>query len=244
MTLQPFTATHPYMPSSGNHEAYGTQGGGKFLQYTRRFQAVTENVGASSGSNTNLWYSFDTPLVHWIAFTVESWTMTAQQLAEQAAWIAADVAKIDRAVTPWVVAFSHKAWQMDQTTWSLFDWMTPAGVDFHFVGHWHQYTRFPPIDSRNNTVVADYDCISADNSTYTNPKYPTLIVTGAPGDIEVNPDHCSEKWQLAGKCSGNYGYGYFKVWNASVATWFWNTTVPVKGSPVPNYSDSLTIVKS
>ena len=78
-----------------------------------------------------------------------------------------------------------------------------------------------------------------------------------------------EEWQIAGKCSGNYGYGvssftqlapmrahtrkltvfrfspsqYFKVWNASVATWYWNTTVPVKGSPVPNYSDSLTIIK-
>lgn len=51
-------------------------------------------------------------------------------------------------------------------------------------------TRYPPIDSRNNQVVADYACMSADNSTYTNPKYPTLIVTGAPGDIEVNPDHC------------------------------------------------------
>ena len=54
-----------------------------------------------------------------------------------------------------------------------------------------QYTRYPPIDSRNNKVVADYACMSADNSTYTNPKYPTLIVAGAPGDIEVNPDHCS-----------------------------------------------------
>jgi len=131
--------------------------------------------------------------------------MTPAQLAAQAAWIAADVAKVDRAVTPWVVAFSHKAWQMDSTTWSLFDWMTPAGVDFHFVGHWHQYTRYPPIDSRGGKVVSDFACMSADNSTYTNPKYPTLIVTGAPGDIEVNPDHCQEPYQIQNLCSGNYG---------------------------------------
>ena len=77
---------------------------------------MTENAAANSGSPNNFWYSFDTPLVHWIAFTAETWTMSAQQLAAQAAWIAADVAKVDRAVTPWVVAFSHKAWQMDSTT--------------------------------------------------------------------------------------------------------------------------------
>ena len=38
------------------------------------------------------------------------------------------------------------------------------------VGHWHQYTRYPPIDSRNGKVVADYASMSADNATYTNPK--------------------------------------------------------------------------
>ena len=31
-SLQPFAATHPYMASPGNHEAYGTQGGGNFSQ--------------------------------------------------------------------------------------------------------------------------------------------------------------------------------------------------------------------
>jgi hypothetical protein len=81
-----------------------------------RYRAVRENAGANSGSPNNFWYSFETPLIHWIAFTAESWTMTPAQLAEQAAWIAADVAKVDRSVTPWVVAFSHKAWQMDSTT--------------------------------------------------------------------------------------------------------------------------------
>ena len=33
------------------------------------------------------------------------------------------------------------------------------------VGHWHQYTRYPPIDSRGGKVVADYASMSADNKT-------------------------------------------------------------------------------
>ena len=110
------TTYQPRRVSPGNHEAYGTQGGGAFEQFALRYRAVRENAGANSGSPNNFWYSFQTPLIHWIAFTAESWTMTPAQLAEQAAWIAADVAKVDRTVTPWVVAFSHKAWQMDSTT--------------------------------------------------------------------------------------------------------------------------------
>lgn len=64
------------------------------------------------------------------------------------------------------------------------------------MGHWHQYTRYPSIDSRNNKVVIDSDCLSSDNSTYTNCKYPILVVTGAPGDQEVNPHSCKEEVRL------------------------------------------------
>jgi hypothetical protein len=205
------------------------------------------------------------------------------------------------------------------------------------VGHWHQYTRYPPIDSRGGKVVADYASMSADNktsvpngadtrtshaacrlrlphsyppSTAGTPTLSTLrsssrarlatcesapqprmhahallvrlharaharsltstCAAHATGDAssEVNPDHCQEEWQIQNLCSGNYGryeslrarmrlrtqpltcgprppgYGYFQVHNASVATWFWNTTVPVRGSNNPAFSDSLTIVKT
>ena len=133
LSLRPINPPHTSLSHHRYRLRYGTQGGGAFEQFALRYRAVRENAGANSGSPNNFWYSFETPLIHWIAFTAESWTMTPAQLAAQSAWLAADVAKVDRSVTPWVVAFSHKAWQMDSTTWSLFDWMAPAGVDFHFV---------------------------------------------------------------------------------------------------------------
>jgi len=70
--------------------------------------------------------------VHWIAFTVETWTMSQAQLAEQAARIAADLATVDRSVTPWVMAFAHKWFQMDETTADLFDFMGSSGIDMFF----------------------------------------------------------------------------------------------------------------
>lgn len=196
-----------YTPAPlSQHEAYGTQGGGAFANYAMRMRALSTYVGANSGSNSSFWYSFDTPLCHWIAFSGESWTMSAAQLAEQAAWVAADLAKVDRAVTPWVLAFSHKSYMMDSTTWALYDFLATFKVDVQFVGHWHQYTRYPPIDSRGGKVVVDMASVSADQRTYTNPLYPTVIVAGAPGDGEVNPKGCNEPHNLY--CSGNYGYGW------------------------------------
>jgi alkaline phosphatase D len=241
-SIQPYAATVPYMGSAGNHEAYGTQGGGNFSQFVLRNRALQEGVGQTSGSNTNLYYSFETPLIHWVAFTAETWTMSEQQIATQAAWLQKDLSSVDRSVTPWVVAFSHKSFQMDQTTWGLFDVLVENKVDVQFVGHWHQYTRFPPIDSRNGKVVVDYASLSNGNTTYTDAQYPVIIVAGAPGNQEVDPRTCTEEWQI--NCTGNYGYGHFQVINATHAHWVWETTVPVKGGPDPTFRDDVWFVKT
>lgn len=91
-------------------------------------------------------------------------------------------------------------------------------------------------------MKVDMASVSADKSVYTNPKYPVLVVTGAPGDGEVNPRTCTEENQIL--CSGNYGYGLAQAVNATHFHWTWNTTVPVAGSPDPKFSDDLWIVKT
>jgi hypothetical protein len=37
------------------------------MQYTRRFAAVAQGVGETSGSKSNFYYSFDDGLVHFVA---------------------------------------------------------------------------------------------------------------------------------------------------------------------------------
>jgi hypothetical protein len=240
--IQPYAAVRPYMASPGNHEAYGTQGGGNFTQFYYRYRALAEYAGKNSGSNSNFWYSFETPFIHWLAFTAETWTMSPEQLATQLAFVNADLAKVNRTKTPFVVAFSHKSFQMDQTTQSLFDFLANNNVDLQIVGHWHLYSRLNSIDSRNNKVVIDSACLSPDNRTYTNAKYPIIVVVGAPGDQEVNPRTCEESYQI--NCSGNYGYGYLQAMNMTHLHATWHTTVPVAGSPDPNFSDDFWIVKT
>lgn len=77
----------------------------------------------------------------------------------------ADLAAVDRARTPWVVAYSHKVrvccvpllrpasgdslpaphlqhWWMDNTDFSqISPLLQAAGVDVLFAGHWHYYYR-------------------------------------------------------------------------------------------------------
>ncbi len=98
---------------------------------------------------------------------------------------------------------------MDQTEWGLYDFLADYNVDMQFFGHWHLYARYPPIDSRNNKTVVDSAAVSKDKRTYTNPKYPVGIVTGAPGDHEVNPKSCAKDNDLY--CSGNYGVSSFNA---------------------------------
>ena len=67
--------------------------------------------------------------------------MSADQLAAQQAFVTKDLTAVDRSVTPWVVAFSHKAYMMDQTTWAMHDFITTFKVDWWFTGHWHQVSH-------------------------------------------------------------------------------------------------------
>ncbi len=87
----------------------------------------------------------------------------------------------------------------------------------------------------------DKACISADGSTYTNPKYLVNIVTGASGDRE-DDDKCNSGDANSYTCSENYGWGVFQALNATHATWQFHT-VRADGPGAKDYSDSLTIVQ-
>ncbi len=86
----------------------------------------------------------------------------------------------------------------------------------------------------------DTEAVSADGSTYTNPKYMTTIVSGGAGNREDESHYVKDAISQTGV--ENYGYGYWQAINATVATWNWHTVVP-NGGP-KDYSDSLTIVQT
>jgi len=134
------------MPAEGNHESCGfclgvpelPRSAGNMTEYKLRFHSTSLYAGANSGSNNNRYYSFNQGLTHFIVFTAEAYIYARDDtfLANQVAFMAADLAAVDRAATPWVVALVHKDWTMETEAFSAF---TPildkGGVDVLFCGH-------------------------------------------------------------------------------------------------------------
>jgi hypothetical protein len=113
--IQGYAATHPVTCVEGNHER-----GGNFSEYNARFTAVgLLGAGAVSGTNTPRYYSFSRGLTHFLVFSAEAYTYSsgAEFIANQLAFMKADLAAVDRAVTPWVVALIHKACALLRWRW-------------------------------------------------------------------------------------------------------------------------------
>ena len=111
---------------------------GNFSEYRARFASVTLGAGAASGSNSNIYYSFDLGLTHYIGFSAEAYAYNsgASFLANQLAFMQADLAAVDRTRTPWVVALVHKDWDMEAEAYQNFYPVLEAGkVDVLFCGH-------------------------------------------------------------------------------------------------------------
>jgi hypothetical protein len=190
MTLmQGYAATKAVMPCSGNHEACGACAGiaalplsaGNFTQYRARMHAVARNSNTGSAS----YYSFNRGLTHFIVFSAEAYLYARSEvfLANQLAFIKADLAAVDRRATPWVVGVVHKDWTMEAEAFAAFSPLLEAGgVDVTFVGHVHYYNRYMPYNPM--TANTDTAAVSADGATYTDAKWMVTIVTGAAGNHE------------------------------------------------------------
>lgn len=101
-----------------------------------------------SGSTSNLYYSFEVAGTHvimlgsYVEFDAES---------DQYRWLQADLAKIDRKKTPWVVVLLHAPWYNTNTAHqgegesmrqAMEELLYNARVDVVFAGHVHAYERF------------------------------------------------------------------------------------------------------
>jgi hypothetical protein len=246
--IQGYAATKPVMPVAGNHEACGgcpanavdPLSAGNFSEYRIRMHSVSQN----SNTGNNIFYSFERGLTHFLVFSAEAYLYARSEvfLANQLAFMKADLAAVDRTRTPWVVALVHKDYAMEAEAFAAFaPVLNAGGVDLLFCGHVHYYLRNLPYDSVAGKT--DSGSASADGHTYEEPKYMVTIVTGASGDREDDSKCPKDLASPAIACSQNYGYGLFTAVNATHATWTFKTIL-ADGPGPKDYSDSLLIVQS
>jgi acid phosphatase type 7 len=211
--LSPTMTQVPYMVVVGNHEAECHSARcilssskkdqlGNYQAYNARFKMPS----AESGGAKNMWYSFEHGPVHFTTMSSETDYDGAPKnsytgrkyggFGNQIAWLEADLKKANanRAKVPWLVVAMHRAMYTPTLADSngqpkgeaapvqkaFEDLFIKYNVDLVISGHVHLYSRQLPI-KKGQPVL---DGVSADRRTYTNPKAPVYVITGAAGSNE------------------------------------------------------------
>ncbi|CAL5347564.1 unnamed protein product [Camellia sinensis] len=241
--MEPLTSRVPLMVIEGNHEIETQAAGISFQSYLTRF-AVPSN---ESGSNSNFYYSFDAGGAHFIMLGAY---VDYNSTGTQYAWLKEDLSKIDRSVTPWLVAAWHSPWYNSYSShYQEFECMRQQmeallyqyGVDIVLSGHVHAYERM----NRVYNYMLD-------------PCGPVYITVGDGGNIEkVDVDHADDPGKCpsagdnmpefggvchlnfsSGPAKGNFcwdkqpewsayressfGHGILEVVNSTYALWTWH----------------------
>nr|AGL44399.1 calcineurin-like phosphoesterase [Manihot esculenta] len=210
--VEPLASQRPWMVTQGNHEVekLPVLHTSTFTAYNARWQMPVEE----SESNSNLFYSFNVASgVHVIM--LGSYTDFDPQ-SPQYKWLQADLAKVDRAKTPWIIVLIHAPWYNSNTAHQgepesvdmkqfMEGLLYQARVDVVFAGHVHAYERF----TRVYQGKAD-DC------------GPVHITIGDGGNREgLASDYIEPKPAISVFREASFGHGQLEVVNATHAQWRW-----------------------
>ncbi|KAK4576180.1 hypothetical protein RGQ29_026929 [Quercus rubra] len=207
--VQPLASAKPWMVTEGNHEQENIpllKDG--FESYNARWKMPFEE----SGSSSNLYYSFEVAGVHVIM--LGSYTDYDEQ-SDQFSWLKADLSKVDRTKTPWLLVLFHVPWynsnkahkgEGDGMMAAMESLLYAASVDMVLSGHVHAYERSKRV-----------------NNGRPDPCGAVHITIGDGGNREglahgyINPQ---PEWSVFREAS--FGHGELKIVNSTHAFWSWH----------------------
>jgi acid phosphatase type 7 len=154
---------------------------------------------------TQLWYGLQLGPIHFLMLSSYS---DYSNTGPQYAWLTAELAAIDRSVTPWVIAVLHAPWYNSNTAHqgegeamrqSMETMLYKANVDLVLAGHVHAYER----------------CYRSYNFQR-DPNGPYYITIGDGG----NREGLATKWESPQPVwsafrQASYGHGELQVFNAT-----------------------------
>lgn len=141
--MQPLVSKVPIMVVEGNHEIEQQSENRTFAAYSSRFAFPSEE----SQSLSTFYYSFNVGGVH---FVMLGGYIAYDKSGDQYKWLERDLAKVDRKVTPWLVATWHPPWytsykahyrEAECMRVAMEELLYKYSVDLVFNGHVHAYER-------------------------------------------------------------------------------------------------------
>ncbi|KAG4396467.1 hypothetical protein GLYMA_19G194000v4 [Glycine max] len=210
--VEPLASQRPWMVTQGNHEVETIPLLHKtpFTAYNARWLMPFQE----SGSNSNLYYSFDVAGVHVIM--LGSYT-DFDPSSPQYKWLQNDLQTVNKRTTPWIVVLIHAPWYNSNTAHqgepesinmkvAMEDLLYQARVDVVFAGHVHAYERFTRVykDKANNCA-------------------PMYITIGDGGNREgLATKYMDPKPTISIFREASFGHGTLEVFNVSHARWTWH----------------------
>ncbi|PON42462.1 Acid phosphatase [Parasponia andersonii] len=212
--VEPLARQRPWMVTQGNHEVEKIP-----VVHTRPFTAFNARWRMpyeESGSDSNLYYSFDAAARGIHVIMLGSYTDFGPD-STQYKWLESDLSKVDRNKTPWIVVLIHAPWYNSNTAHqdepesndmkaAMEGLLYRARVDVVFAGHVHAYERFTRVYSDK-----------ADNCG------PVHITIGDGGNREgLATKYIDPKPEISVFREASFGHGQLEVANASHAHWTWH----------------------
>ncbi|KND90873.1 Acid phosphatase [Tolypocladium ophioglossoides CBS 100239] len=191
-----------------------------FESTSHNFEAKVNANKAKLLAKPPFWYSFEYGMVHVTMLDTETDFADAPDIPggpsgldsgpfgapnQQLQFLEADLAAVDRKITPWVIVAGHRPWYSTGGPGCLpcqaaFEGLFyKYGVDLAVFGHVHNSQRFMPVF--NST---------ADPAGMNNPKAPMYIVAGGAGNIEGLSDVGSNLSFNAFAYADDYSYPTIK----------------------------------
>ncbi|XP_024013759.1 purple acid phosphatase 21 [Eutrema salsugineum] len=209
--METLASTRPWMVTEGNHEIESYPIVEEHISF-KAYNARWLMPHVESLSHSNLYYSFDTAGVHTVM--LGSYTHFDSR-SDQYRWLQADLKKVDRKTTPWLVVVMHTPWystnkahegegeSMRKAMERLF---FLSHVDIVFAGHIHTYERFRPVYKNKANQCG-----------------PMYITIGDGGNREgLAYSFYKPRSRLSAFRESSFGHGRLRIINEKRAHWSWH----------------------
>eukprot|EP00250_Pteridium_aquilinum_P011449 c20080_g1_i1 orf=475-1860(-) len=207
--VEPLSSSRPWMVTQGNHDVEKIP---LLIESFRAYNMRWQMPYRESGSNSNLYYSFEVSGAH--VLMLGSYANFDKD-SDQYKWLLGDLAKVNRSKTPWLIAVIHAPWYSSNSKHqgdgedmrkSMELILKEAKVDLVFAGHVHAYERTARIFNRKADDCGVYHITIGDGGNREG-----LALTF----LDPKPD-----WSIYREAS--FGHGVLQLLNSTHAHWIWH----------------------
>ncbi|XP_021741807.1 bifunctional purple acid phosphatase 26-like isoform X2 [Chenopodium quinoa] len=220
--VEPSTAYQPWIWTTGNHDIdYFPQLGliGNFLQFKTRYLSPFMH----SGSTDPLWYAIRRGPAHIIVLSSYS---SFVKYSPQYKWLEAELKKVDRKKTPWLIVIMHVPLYNSNTAHYMEgesmrpvveQWFVDYKVDVVFAGHVHAYERSHRVSNLK------YNISNGECTPVLDESAPFYVTIGDGGNSEgIAGEYISPQPHYSAFREPSFGHAILDIKNKTHAFYYWH----------------------